>query len=100
MTSSDGGSLPQLRDSILAGENIDMKQYEAGMRQLLDSYIHAKPVEQRPGPPARVCRHPAVRSHPEAAAGPPTHLHPPLVGRRELRVDITCRPGRTGPGRR
>ncbi len=29
-----------------AGENIDMKQYEAGMRQLLDTYIHAKPVEQ------------------------------------------------------
>ena len=28
-----------------AGENIDMKQYEAGMRQLLDTYIHAKPVE-------------------------------------------------------
>lgn len=32
--------------AIGAGENIDMKQYEAGMRQLLDSYIHAKPVEQ------------------------------------------------------
>lgn len=29
-----------------AGENLDMKQYEAGMRQLLDSYIHATPVEQ------------------------------------------------------
>jgi type I restriction enzyme R subunit len=29
-----------------AGENIDMKQYEAGMRQLLDTYINAKPVEQ------------------------------------------------------
>ncbi|MGO4453702.1 type I restriction endonuclease subunit R [Arthrobacter sp. RAF14] len=29
-----------------AGENIDMKQYEAGMRQLLDNYINAKPVEQ------------------------------------------------------
>ncbi|MDN5797370.1 MAG: restriction endonuclease subunit R, partial [Intrasporangium sp.] len=29
-----------------AGEDIDMKQYEAGMRQLLDSYIHATPVEQ------------------------------------------------------
>lgn len=29
-----------------AGENIDMKQYEAGMRQLLDTYIHAKPVQQ------------------------------------------------------
>lgn len=32
--------------AIGAGENIDMKQYEAGMRQLLDTYIHAKPVEQ------------------------------------------------------
>jgi type I restriction enzyme R subunit len=29
-----------------SGENIDMKQYEAGMRQLLDTYITAKPVEQ------------------------------------------------------
>lgn len=29
-----------------AGENIDMKQYEAGMRQLLDTYINARPVEQ------------------------------------------------------
>ncbi|MGO1736467.1 MAG: type I restriction endonuclease subunit R [Leucobacter sp.] len=29
-----------------AGENIDMKQYEAGMRQLLDNYILASPVEQ------------------------------------------------------
>lgn len=29
-----------------AGENIDMKQYEAGMRRLLDTYILAKPVEQ------------------------------------------------------
>lgn len=29
-----------------AGENIDMKQYEAGMRQLLDTYINATPVEQ------------------------------------------------------
>lgn len=29
-----------------AGENLDMKRYEAGMRQLLDSYIHATPVEQ------------------------------------------------------
>ncbi|PZP24300.1 MAG: hypothetical protein DI613_17280 [Kocuria rhizophila] len=31
---------------IGAGEDLDMKQYEAGMRQLLDSYIHATPVEQ------------------------------------------------------
>jgi type I restriction enzyme R subunit len=31
--------------AIGAGENIDMKQYEAGMRQLLDTYIHAKPAE-------------------------------------------------------
>ncbi len=28
-----------------AGENIDMKQYEAGMRALLDTYIQADPVE-------------------------------------------------------
>ncbi|MEX5255063.1 type I restriction endonuclease subunit R [Kocuria arenosa] len=32
--------------AVGAGENIDMKQYEAGMRQLLDTYINAKPVEQ------------------------------------------------------
>ena len=37
-----------VKDEVVvgAGENIDMKQYEAGMRQLLDTYIHAKPVEQ------------------------------------------------------
>ncbi|MFJ8585188.1 type I restriction endonuclease subunit R [Streptomyces sp. NPDC093595] len=29
-----------------AGENIDMKQFEAGMRSLLDTYIQADPVEQ------------------------------------------------------
>jgi len=29
-----------------AGENIDMKQFEAGMRALLDTYIQADPVEQ------------------------------------------------------
>ncbi|ATG52074.1 restriction endonuclease subunit R [Brachybacterium vulturis] len=29
-----------------AGENIDVKQYEAGMRQLLDTYVHARPVDQ------------------------------------------------------
>lgn len=29
-----------------AGENIDMKQFEAGMRALLDAYIQADPVEQ------------------------------------------------------
>ncbi|MCC9175456.1 type I restriction endonuclease subunit R [Arthrobacter sp. zg-Y179] len=29
-----------------AGENVDMKQYEAGMRLLLDNYINAAPVEQ------------------------------------------------------
>jgi len=29
-----------------AGENIDMKQFEAGMRALLDTYIRADPVEQ------------------------------------------------------
>jgi type I restriction enzyme R subunit len=28
-----------------AGENIDLKQFEAGMRQLLDNYIQAKPSE-------------------------------------------------------
>lgn len=28
-----------------AGENIDMKQFEAGMRSLLDTYIQADPVE-------------------------------------------------------
>lgn len=31
---------------IGAGENIDMKQFEAGMRSLLDTYIQADPVEQ------------------------------------------------------
>ncbi|MEU6131422.1 HsdR family type I site-specific deoxyribonuclease [Saccharopolyspora sp. NPDC047091] len=29
-----------------AGENIDMKQFEAGMRSLLDTYIQADPAEQ------------------------------------------------------
>ncbi|MFE7388020.1 type I restriction endonuclease subunit R [Streptomyces sp. NPDC057582] len=29
-----------------AGENVDMKQFEAGMRSLLDTYIQADPVEQ------------------------------------------------------
>ena len=29
-----------------AGENIDMKQFEAGMRALLDTYIQADPVEK------------------------------------------------------
>ncbi len=29
-----------------AGENLDMKQFEAGMRSLLDTYIQADPVEQ------------------------------------------------------
>lgn len=29
-----------------AGENIDIKQFEAGMRSLLDTYIQADPVEQ------------------------------------------------------
>lgn len=29
-----------------AGENIDMKQFEAGMRALLDTYIQADPVDQ------------------------------------------------------
>ena len=29
-----------------AGENIDLKQYEAGMRALLDTYIQADPAEQ------------------------------------------------------
>ncbi|ROV67340.1 type I restriction endonuclease subunit R [Streptomyces globisporus] len=29
-----------------AGENIDMKQFEAGMRSLLDTYVQADPVEQ------------------------------------------------------
>jgi hypothetical protein len=29
-----------------AGENIDMKQFEVGMRSLLDTYIQADPVEQ------------------------------------------------------
>lgn len=31
---------------IGAGENIDVKQFEAGMRSLLDTYIQADPVEQ------------------------------------------------------
>jgi type I restriction enzyme R subunit len=36
-----------VRDEVKlgAGENIDFKQYEAGMRQLLDTYIQAKPSE-------------------------------------------------------
>jgi type I restriction enzyme R subunit len=36
-----------VRDEVKlgAGENIDFKQYEAGMRQLLDTYISAKPSE-------------------------------------------------------
>ena len=29
-----------------AGENLDMKQFEAGMRSLLDTYIQADPVEK------------------------------------------------------
>ena len=29
-----------------AGENLDMKQFEAGMRSLLDTYIQAEPVEK------------------------------------------------------
>ena len=31
---------------IGAGENVDIKQFEAGMRALLDTYIQADPVEQ------------------------------------------------------
>lgn len=36
-----------VRDEVKlgAGENVDFKQYEAGMRHLLDTYIHAKPSE-------------------------------------------------------
>jgi type I restriction enzyme, R subunit len=36
-----------VRDEVKlgAGENIDLKQFEAGMRQLLDNYIQAKPSE-------------------------------------------------------
>jgi type I restriction enzyme R subunit len=36
-----------VRDEVKlgAGEDIDLKQYEAGMRQLLDTYISAKPSE-------------------------------------------------------
>ena len=36
-----------VRDEVKlgAGEDVDFKQYEAGMRHLLDTYIHAKPSE-------------------------------------------------------
>ncbi|MFB9902856.1 type I restriction endonuclease subunit R [Allokutzneria oryzae] len=36
-----------VRDEVKlgAGENVDFKQYEAGMRHLLDTYINAKPSE-------------------------------------------------------
>lgn len=41
------GHYAAVRDEVKlgAGENIDFKQYEAGMRQLLDTYIQAKPSE-------------------------------------------------------
>jgi len=31
-----------------AGEDVDFKQYEAGMRHLLDTYIQAKPPSSSP----------------------------------------------------
>ena len=36
-----------VRDEVKlgAGEDVDFKQYEAGMRHLLDTYIQAKPSE-------------------------------------------------------
>ena len=64
-----------------AGENIDMKQYEAGMRTLLDTYIQADPSEVvatfekglvdlivERGPDALNALPPGIRKNPEAAA--------------------------------
>jgi type I restriction enzyme R subunit len=41
------GHYASVRDEVKlgAGEDVDLKQYEAGMRQLLDTYILAKPSE-------------------------------------------------------
>jgi len=41
------GQYASLRDEVKlgAGENVDFKQYEAGMRRLLDTYISADPSE-------------------------------------------------------
>ncbi|HYV15817.1 MAG TPA: type I restriction endonuclease subunit R [Conexibacter sp.] len=41
------GHYAAVRDEVKlgAGENIDLKQFEAGMRKLLDDYIHARPSQ-------------------------------------------------------
>lgn len=64
-----------------AGENIDLKQFEAGMRALLDTYIQADPVEKvatfekglvelivERGAGAIDALPPGIRKNPEAAA--------------------------------
>ncbi len=65
-----------------AGENIDMKQFEAGMRALLDTYIQADPWSRsRPSQgPCSAHRRARRRRHRHAARG---HQEEPRGGRRD-----------------